>query len=324
MDNLEQVEQEENLPSQPQPSSKKKYLLIGIIVTVIVVGGIFLVLGRIFLPETTPPFGPGDPVPAREQISSPIIPADSVSEGTLLIKENQTLTFPSGATLELTNNRLYFSNETDAPREERLTFNRKLEVYVNGYTHTFEDVKCEEETRFFGDYWDSVVIQCDMQSSIILDEKPSILSYDGVSADFSSVPSKSVSRFKTLQEKPWIAVWVPYFQIADSSPGYVVNVVSPREDVVSIYTNYGRADFQFDAGELDNLQQKTVKVGPVTISLSPLELTCAETYRVADGSCYTLDWKGTSTTTYNVVNFRITIKEESFSIDYPLLIDIEK
>ena len=321
MDNPEQSKPEDYL--RPQPSSKKKYLLIGVIVIGIIVGGIFLVVGLLLSGEPTSPYGPGDPVPAPEQIPSPI-PTDSVPEGTLLIKENQTLTFPSGATLELFNDRLYFSNSQDAPREERLTFDRRLEVYIGGYTHTFEDVFCERETRFFGDYWDLVVTQCEMRASITLDEKPSIPSYDGVSLEFSSVPSKSVSRFRTLQEEPWIAVSTPYFQISKNSAGVVVNVVSPREDVVNVYTNYGRTDFQFEAGELDNGQRKEAQVGPLTISIIPLELTCAETYKQADGNCYTTESQGITYTSYNVVNFNVTIQEEDSSLDYPLLIDIEK
>ena len=262
------------------------------------------------------------PVSQSEKTPTPL-PTVSISEGVLQIKKNEPLIFPSGAILHLENNQLYFSYKVDIPAEERLVFNKKIAFYVNGYSHILDNVNCEEETRFFDDYWAPVVTQCSMQSSIVRDEKPSLLSYDGATVDFASVANKNVSRFRTIQEEPWIAVSVPYFQIARRSDAPVVNVVSPREDVVNIYTNFGRIDFQFEADELENQQAKTIKKGPLTVNLVPQELTCAPPYRESDGSCYVLESKGIKTTTYNIVNFHLTIDEQDYPVDYPILIDIE-
>ena len=319
MDNFEESEQEES--HHLQFFLKKKRLLIGfIIVVVLIVGGIFFLRNREFVPTKSVP----SPPPQNLTQNTEQIPASVSSEGILRIRNGESLIFPSGAILELEGNSLYFSNNADVPRTERLSFTKKIAAYVSGYSHILEEIDCEKETRFFDDYYAPVVTQCSMQSSVFSDAKPSIPSYNSVAINFSSVASKNISRFRTLQEEQWVAIWVPYFQIAKSREGVVVNVVSPKEDTVSVYTNYGRGRFQFDAAELNNLQQKTIEVGPLTITLAPLELTCVGTYQESDGSCYTLSWEGKSTTSYNVVNFRITIEEKASPVDYPILVDIEK
>jgi len=253
------------------------------------------------------------------------IPTAPVTEGDLQIKEGESMMFPSGAVLRIggpqRGSELTFSYTKDTPSEERLFFSGKIRTYINGYLHTIEGAWCRTETRFHGDYWAPFIAECNMRSSIAPDVKPTLPSYDGLMLDFASVTSRSVSRFRVLQEKPWVAVSVPYFQIYKRSDGGAVNVVSPREDVVSIYTNYGRADFQFGADDLNQHHEKVEKSGPLMIQLTPQELTCAPPYVEEDRSCYNPDGKGT---TFNVISFLMTIDEQITSEDFPLLLEIER
>lgn len=306
------------LPSAPGRKLLKKRIMLllgGTLLFLFIISGgfVFWLRSRIRIEAPTKNIG-------REVKQIPIA---STSEGTLQISAGERLKFPSGAIIELENNQLYFSYNEGVPRQERLSFDKKITVYVNGYLHKLESVDCKKETQFFGDYWAPVVTGCNMQSSIVREEKPSLSSYRGTLVNFPSVANKDVSRFRTIQEEPWIAVSVPYFQIAKGGEGSVVNVVSPREDVVNVYTNFGRVDFQFGADELNNKMAKTAVKGPLTISLVPQELSCAPPYKIGGGNCYVLEWKGTKTTTYNLVNFLLTIDEQGSSDDYPLLIDIE-
>ena len=253
------------------------------------------------------------------------IPTAPVTEGDLQIKEGESMMFPSGAVLRIggpqRGKRLSFWYSKDTPREERLFFDSNITTYINGYLHTIEGAHCRTESRFFEDSFAPVVAECNMRSSIAPDVKPRVPFYDGLTLDFFSVISENMSRFRELQETPWVAVSVPYFQIYKRSDGGVVNVVSPKEDVVNVYTNYGRADFQFEADDLNEHVEKIATSGPLTIQLTPQELTCALPYVEEDGSCYQLDEKGT---TFNVINFRLTIDEQSISNDFPLLLDIER
>lgn len=310
-------EDKSKLPSTPGRKLLKKrvILLLGgtLLFLFIISGGfVFWLRSRIRIEVPTKNIG-------REVKQ---IPSAPTSGGTLQISAGESFKFPSGAIIELENSQLYFSYNEEVPREERFSFDKKITVYVNGYLHILERVDCKKETQFFGDYWAPVVTGCNMKSSIALVEKPSLASYKGALVNFPSVANKDVSRFRTIQEEPWIAVSVPYFQIAKGGEGSVVNVVSPREDVVNVYTNFGRVDFQFGADDLNNKNGKTAVKGPLTISLVPKELSCAPPYKVGE-NCYVLEWKGTKTTTYNIVNFLLTIDEQGSSVDYPLLIDIE-
>jgi len=63
MENLEEIEQEKKIP--PQPSSKRKYILVAVIVAVIVSTGIFLLLmlKEAFPQITTPEIEPSDTIP---------------------------------------------------------------------------------------------------------------------------------------------------------------------------------------------------------------------------------------------------------------------
>lgn len=257
--------------------------------------------------------------PRKESVTHEV----SNSEGILQINEEESLLFSSGAILKLENNILSFLYNADVPWQEALSFDSKLTAYVNGHLHSFEDVVCDEEGRWFGDYSSSVVTQCRMQYSVTTSTRPVLSSYNGESVYFTSVKNKNVSRFSTLQEEPWIAVSVPYFQIVERMDGSVMNPVSPREDVVRIYTNYGRADFQFEADELKNKKIKTIEKGPLSISLMPQELIC-EANNISAGSCYVLEYEDKRYINYNTVDFRLTVEEKGSFTNYPLLIGIEK
>ena len=259
--------------------------------------------------------------------SQPVPEEILINEGTsqVLIKDRQKLVFPSAAMVELTGNTLWFSYAENISPAERWAFKRGITVSANGYLHTFKDVVCNEESRFFGDYYANVVTQCTMQSTVARDTDRTMPSYDGVSVNFSSVVSDQVPRYRILnrlnESDPWIAVSIPYFQIFKRSDGSAVNVVSPKEDIVGIYTNYGHAAITIETKDILAKETKTVEHGPLVLHLQPVELTCAGIYREADGSCYQLDESGV---TYNIVNFTLTIEQSDNSGRYPLLLDLKK
>ncbi len=194
-----------------------------------------------------------------------------------------------------------------------------MTVYVNGYMHELKKIKCNKETKFFDDYWAEVTTDCDLEVAVERSSLPTIPAYDNQKYKFYSRINDNKEPYigyRQLSYDSLLKADVPYFQIFLRKDGGAVNVVSPQNETVVIYTHYGSAGITWKAGEIIAKQNKTAALGPLTIYVRPAEVNCFVPYKKPDGSC-SGDVVGT---TYNAITFEVWIDDSGRKTDTPIIL----
>jgi len=234
------------------------------------------------------------------------------------VKQGENLIFPSGARITLMGTSMRFVSDEGVANDKGWSFTQ-MKVYANGYMHDLKQIKCNKEIKFFDDYWAEVTTSCDAEVSVKKSAAPAVPTYSKQKYTFYSRINDQKEPhigFRQLSYDTLLKAYVPYFQLFFRTDGGVVNVVSPQNETVVIYTSYGSVGISWKAEEIKAKQDKTVSIGPLVVHMRPAVIDCFVPYRGMDGKCHG-DKVGT---TYNAITFEVWVENAGNRDDAPTIL----